>query len=284
MNLQDHRFIDIPISFRFQAGVIRLLVPMGVSKDEILRELRDGAGDNPFVLDDGKHRSLHFDMMYVQSMMRISDPCALEIAYTRHMMSFLLFNSAPQNIALLGLGGGSLAKYCYRHLSFANITAVEANPQVIAFREQFMVPRDDSRFRVICADGQEYVKRAKDVDVLLIDAYDSVGVAPSLNDIRFFENAYRCLSANGIAVMNLAGGKQGRSNCVSMLRNVFADNVTTISVQADGNHVAFAFKNDGFVPSWGSLECSAGTLEEYFGLPFTDSLRKLKGGYRFRKS
>jgi spermidine synthase len=80
---------------------------------------------------------------------------------------------------MIGLGGGSLAKYCYRHLPDTTITAVEINPQVIALRDQFHVPRDDERFRVICADGAKYVTDPfpdHRPDVLLIDGYDADGL------------------------------------------------------------------------------------------------------------
>jgi len=55
---------------------------------------------------------------------QLDDPYALCLAYTRKMMAFLLFNSQPRRILQLGLGGGSLAKFCYKHLPDASITAV----------------------------------------------------------------------------------------------------------------------------------------------------------------
>ncbi len=41
-----------------------------------------------------------------------NDPDKLELGYTRIMTRFLLLNSTPESIAMIGLGGGSLAKYC----------------------------------------------------------------------------------------------------------------------------------------------------------------------------
>ena len=40
--------------------------------------------------------------------MLASDPDFLVLSYTRTMMAFLLFNSEPKRIAVLGLGGGSI--------------------------------------------------------------------------------------------------------------------------------------------------------------------------------
>lgn len=51
-------------------------------------------------------RSLQFDHRNVQSTMRLSSPCSLELEYTRVMMGFLLFNPAPGIISMIGLGAG----------------------------------------------------------------------------------------------------------------------------------------------------------------------------------
>ena len=77
-------------------------------------------------------RSLHLGSKTVQSSMRVSAPDELELAYTRSMMSFLLFNPEPVRFLMVGLGGGSLAKFVYHRMPAARTTAVELNPQVVA--------------------------------------------------------------------------------------------------------------------------------------------------------
>lgn len=57
--------------------------------------------------------------------MRISDPDHLLFDYTRVMMGFRLFRPKPKRIEMIGLGGGSLAKACYRCLPDCDITVVE---------------------------------------------------------------------------------------------------------------------------------------------------------------
>ena len=50
------------------------------------------------------------------------------------------------------------------------------NPNVIALREEFHIPPDDDRFRVICTDGAGYVARLKrSKDVILADAWTAEG-------------------------------------------------------------------------------------------------------------
>ena len=82
----------------------------------------------------------------MQSAMRIKDPFALELEYTRGMLAFLLFQPDPRDIALIGLGGGSLAKYIHRHLPDSRLTALEINAEVVAAaRSYFLLPQDDAR-------------------------------------------------------------------------------------------------------------------------------------------
>ena len=61
-------------------------------------------------------RALHLGSSMVQSAMRLTAPNELELAYTRCMMGFLLFHPNPIHIVMIGLGGGSLAKFVYERM------------------------------------------------------------------------------------------------------------------------------------------------------------------------
>ena len=170
------QLFDMKCSFPRANSMLRLLEPSDSCRRSLWERLFAGTYDKPFILDSGQWRFLHFDLDAVQSAMSLQDPHKLSLAYTRKMMAFLLFNHAPARIFLLGLGGGSLAKFCYRRLPRAAVTAVEVNPDVISLREEFSIPRDDSRFRVIRADGAHYLahlRRSK--DVILADACNRSG-------------------------------------------------------------------------------------------------------------
>ena len=182
-------------------GRLRLLEPVGSSHAKLLEQLLDGTYKKPFIEDCGPLRYLHFDLDNVQSVMRLDDPEALCLAYTRKMMAFLLFNSEPRRILQLGLGGGSLAKFCYRYLPDAAITVLEIDPDVLALREEFRVPPDDQRFRIVEGNGVEYVaSRAPREDIILVDACDSDGLSPTLLAPEFYPNLRRRLTTAGVLV------------------------------------------------------------------------------------
>src|SRR5260370_42067980 len=104
----------------------------------------------------------------------------LLLNYTRIMSSFLKFNLLPRSIAMIGLGGGWMAKWCHHHLPHADITIVEINRPVIALRDRFYTPEDDHKFRVLCQDGADYVAIAPhNTDVLIVDGLNLDGHAPA---------------------------------------------------------------------------------------------------------
>lgn len=168
--------------------------------DEALRSSRG----HPFLFNDGPMRYLYFDERFVQSAMRLAAPDELALGYTRAMMGFLLFQSKPRHILMVGLGGGSLLKYCYRHLPSTRITVLEIDADVIALREQFMIPSDDERLHVIHCDAADYMEKSQvSVDVLLLDGFSADGPPAELTSARFYDNCRRLVNPHGILVANL---------------------------------------------------------------------------------
>src|SRR4029079_4131670 len=105
-------------------------------------------------------RSLHIGSDTIQSSMRLAKPFDLELSYTRSMMAFMLLMPAPAEILMIGLGGGSLAKFVHHHLGHTRTRGVEVHPRVVAIaRQYFHVPADGPRFEVIITDGAAYVQR-----------------------------------------------------------------------------------------------------------------------------
>lgn len=241
-------------------------------------QLLDGTYRKPFIFEDGRLRKLLFEFTYVQSVMIIDAPDTLTLRYTQMMMGFLLFIPNPTRVLLLGLGGGSLAKYCYRHLPLANITVIEIDSDVIALRGHFMVPNDNARFRVIHGDGALHVgaQAEQPVEVLLVDAFDGIGMAKSVANRDFLQAAYNRLAVGGVLVVNLAGDKTRYKTLVEDAKSVFDNQVHVIRASDDRNHVMFALKNPRFVPNWRDLGGRAKELKKQYRLDFPAMVQKLQ--------
>ncbi len=197
----------------------------------------------PYVLRRAETVSLHLDLEAVQSQMCLNAPDELVLGYTQTMMGFLLFNSAPEKIAMIGLGGGSLAKYCYRFLPGSTICAIENDAQVVALRELFFIPPDDHRFRVILRDGAEFVKYSSNqYDVLLVDGFDRSGQPASLCSQAFYDDCFTALAPDGILAVNLLGTNTTNQDCMARIRHRFGDAVTIVDAHDSSNKIVFACK------------------------------------------
>ena len=185
-------------------------------------DLLDGAGGKPFVQRRGDLLSLHFNGVAIQSEMRLSAPDQLMFSYTRAMMGFLLFQHAPQHLLMVGLGGGSMVKFCYRHLPDTRITVLELDADVIALRDQFMIPPDDARLQIIHADAAAYMESAQqDVDVLLLDGFGADGLPPDLCSVHFYAACRRALNPLGVLVANIIDRDPRLEFCMQYLHAEF---------------------------------------------------------------
>jgi spermidine synthase len=263
------------------AGRLRLLEPVGSSQAELLKQLIDGTYKRPFIEDCGPLRYLHFHIDNVQSVMQIDDPYALCLAYTRKMMAFLLFHSRPRRILQLGLGGGSLAKFCYRHLPESAITVIEIDPDVLALRGEFQIPADDARFQVIQGNGVEYVAGAgRREDVIIVDACNQDGLSPTLSVPDFYANLRRRLTLNGVLVVNICGEEWDVESHMARLRGAFGQRLVTLPAREDGNLIVMGFRKAPARWQGAALDAHARGLQEQFGLAFPRFARQMEYGLR----
>ena len=225
--------------------VLKFCEPPGTPRDVLFNGLRDGTYTKAFLIEEPEYRSMCFALDgCTQSEMRLDDPYALVSEYTRKMMGFLAFQPRPERVLIIGLGGGSLVKYCHRHLPDTHITAVEIDPDVLALRSQFYVPADDERLTTIHADGADYVAemaaRGEHTNAILVDAYTSAGIAGAVVKPSFIDNARRMLGENGVFVMNLVAETRDANRHLETMRQVFGESVAVIAMQRGGNLVVFA--------------------------------------------
>jgi spermidine synthase len=225
-------------------------------------------------------RSLHIGSDTIQSSMRIARPYDLELSYTRSMMAFLLFNERPQRVLMVGLGGGSLAKFIYHRLPWVTTEVVEVNPRVIAIaRQYFHVPENDARFAVIIGNGAEHVVRdGRGADVIAVDGYDGESQAAELSAAAFYGACRKRLNAGGMLVVNLWGSDLKFDATLQRIETAFPAATLCLPAEKPGNIIVLAFRDAPGIPRWDGLAQRAQTLERLYGLEFprfVQSLRKM---------
>lgn len=199
----------------------------------------------PYLAESSTVTSLRFAGHQIQSQMWNHAPEALALDYTRAMMGFVLFNPVPARIGMIGLGGGSLVKFCHRNLPNSAMEVVENSPLVMDLRAIFQVPPDDERLSVHLADGADHIARARNrYDVLLLDAYDRVGIPPPLATLRFYLQCRRALRSNGVLVANIARDQVQGGNPIERIAAVFDDRLLVVRDSEHCNDIVFAWTGD----------------------------------------
>ncbi len=225
-------------------------------------------------------RTLHLGTPAIQSAMRLSKPDALELAYTRAMMAFLLFHPDPEEILMIGLGGGSLAKFVHANLPNAKAVVVEINPRMVGVaRSMFHLPEDDDRLSVVIDDGAAYLPgRSACADILLLDAYDGRAQPDAITRTSFYREMRNALKPHGIAVINLWGSDSNFSTYLSRIEEAFEGLTLCLPTEKHGNIIVFGFKQFDGNPSWKNLREDARELTARYDLDFLlflDGFRKM---------
>jgi len=221
-------------------------------------------------------RTLHLGGEAIQSAMRIDDPYALALDYTRCMTAFLLFHPEPRAALMIGLGGGSLPKFFHRRLRRVRTRAVELDARVVAAaREQFALPPDDERLSIEIGDGVQALA-PECCDVLAIDGFDDGEQVASLASGDFYDACFLALAEPGIMAVNFMSDDPKLDVYVRRLERAFGGAVLTMPALTDPNLIAFAVKGGPKRIAWDALRRRAARLEARLGLPFRRYVGALK--------
>lgn len=232
------------------------------------------------VSEEAGVRYLHFGSEWVQGAMRIKRPVDLELSYTRDMMAGLLMRdgaSWPRHILMIGLGAASLAKYCYWKLPQARITVIEIEPMVVAAARQFFkLPDEDSRFRIVIADGADYVQQDKgSYDYILVDGYDADAKVGPLDSTPFYTACWARLSEAGLLAANLFGRTRRYGPSLQRLHEAFEQRSFAMPSCESGNVIAFGARGEAVEVPLPLLKQRAEALHKNTGLNLRDTLDRL---------
>jgi spermidine synthase len=229
------------------------------------------------ILDRNGVRSLHLGGTAIQSAIRLATPDMLELHYTRTMMAALLFNDAPRELLMIGLGGGSIVRFAYSRLPDTRTTAVEVQPEVVAAaRAWFGVPPDDARLNVEVADGLAYLQaHPRSADLLLMDAFEGHESPPHLRTLGAYEACYEALRPHGILVQNFMASDSKLDTCLERLTDAFDRRVLTLPSGDRANTIAFGFRTATRRWPIEHLKARAIRLEQQFELSFQAMLKDL---------
>jgi spermidine synthase len=169
----------------------------------LIYEGKDEFGPVEVIKNEGL-RSLHFGTSNKQSEMVLFDPYALTIEYTRLMSMALLFQPSPKNVLILGLGGGSLAKFIWKYFPQCHLHLVERSALVIDICTRYFALPKSSRLHTHCVDAFDFLKSCEiQFDLIFIDLFQGEGMSLLLAQSDFFRLCKKCLHPKrGMLVWN----------------------------------------------------------------------------------
>jgi spermidine synthase len=229
-------------------------------------------------------RYLHLDSPWVQGAMLIREPRAIVLEYVQRMMAWMLWRPSAElatgHAVQLGLGAGTVTRFCHGVLRMPRVTAVEINPAVIAAcRHGFRLPANDARLSVIEADAGEWVTRPEhraSIDVLCVDLYDREAAAPVLDSAQFYADCRALLRERGVMSVNLFGRASSFAASAARIGTAFGrGQAWSLRPTKEGNTVVIAARGVQ-VPNREELQARAATIERLCGLPARKWLRMVR--------
>lgn len=158
------------------------------------------------IRDTGTQRTLYFDTHHMQSAMSFQEPQDLVLSYTRYMLLGLLITPNPRNILMIGLGSGSFVRFFNHYYPDSRIDGVECSQHVIDIAKGYFHLPEEENIHITCADGNEFISHSltdKKYDLILVDAFDAQGMAPTIYTESFFDSAGKLLTEEGSISFNL---------------------------------------------------------------------------------
>jgi spermidine synthase len=185
---------------------------------------------------------------------------------------------------MVGLGGGSMAKWVYKHLPRTRTVAIEVDLRVVsAAHRMFHLPIGRKRLRVLVDDGAEYVERhPRSADILFLDAFVNHRQAPSIRTAAFYQAARAALKRDGVLVINFMSDDPGLRAYLRRLAEAFNGRLACLRAIGEDNIVVFAFADDPGVITPASLVGRAISLQRQYGLEFRTFAEKLRPLHRVR--
>lgn len=218
-------------------------------KGDVICRRQDEYGEI-IIGEEGNKRTLYFGEGIIQSTIQIDRPDLLLEDYNEAMLCGLLFESDPEAILLIGLGGCSLVHFLLKAFPDCAMDVVEIRQQVIELSKDFFgLPADNANLRIFHAAGEDFISHRKPdsrkYDLIIVDAFDETGPAASLLDRDFLSSCRMQVNKNGVFIMNLWNSpRHDFFASYKLIQDAFENNTLRLLLsESYRNAVAFGFEN-----------------------------------------
>ncbi|MEW6997337.1 spermidine synthase [Colwelliaceae bacterium BS250] len=199
---------------------------------------------NIFVEDTGDKRCLKFSVKRKtssQSCIYKSKPNELVFDYAKYVMTSLVFNAAPKNVLIIGLGGGTLSNNLLVMYPDIAIDNVEIDPAVVRVAIDYFDFKQTDKVVSHVQDGRIFIKRAlrkkQQYDLIILDAFNGEYIPEHLLTKEFLEETKALLSEQGVLVANTFSSSKLLHHESATYHAVFGDFYSIKKSSNSGNRV-----------------------------------------------
>jgi spermidine synthase len=241
--------------------------PPIAAQESGLLEKRESLYNNIFIFGDKDTVTMTFGQnkrYYTESVIKLSDPGALVVDYTRLMTLGIAYPPKLERILEIGLGGGRTVSYLGAALPDTAILAVELDKDVVALAKKYFRFTETAKLKTVVADGRAYLMRdAGKWDVILIDAYRGPFVPFHLLTKEFYTLVKSRLAPGGVVVQNIEPSTMLFDSATATLNSVFR---SVDLYDGGGNVVAVGY--DGPSMPQSELLARAARVQERYQLRY----------------
>ena len=253
-----------------------LAAPIAAQESGLL-ETRESIYNNIFIFGDQDSVAMtfgHNKRYYTESSMRLSDPGALTVDYTRYMTLGIAYPPKLERILEIGLGGGRTVSYLKAALPDTAILAVEIDKDVVDLAKKYFKFTESASLRTVVSDGRSFLIRDSDKwDVIMIDAYRGPFVPFHLLTKEFYTLVKSRLAPGGVVVQNIEPSTMLFDSATATLNSVFP---SVDLYDGGGNVVAVGYEGPSLRQA--DLLARAGKVQERYNLRY--DLRTLAAARR----
>lgn len=153
------------------------------------------------IVDEGDERCLVVDSFCQSCIVKNSGETA--VSYIQEMGRIIQSRPKNSNILMLGLGGGSLAKY---FSETQNVDIVEIDPKIVDLSKKYFGFVQKANENIIFDDARHFLRtNNKKYDLIAMDVFASANIPIHLVTKEYFELLKDRLSSNGLLLVNIAG-------------------------------------------------------------------------------
>lgn len=141
-----------------------------------------------------------------QSIVNVEDPSHLALPYARLLPASFVFCSKLERVLIVGLGGGSLARFFRNHFRKMIIDVVELDPAVVEVARDHCGFQEDAQLCVHVEDGRDFLQsKTGEYDTIILDTFDADAIPAHLTTLEFLAEVKNALTPAGIVAANVWG-------------------------------------------------------------------------------